>query len=267
MDHPIYDALAEVPTDCGSPNGGDYDPVSCTSGTPAGPGNGFEISISNDLGDILTDPSTNDRYIYMEVTAISGASENGYELWAGPNTYVSAVSAEANLRNLQVLNAPGAHTSKGATIFAMGRMPMNSNENNRVDIPLIWVGPDQAGGSIYISLFDTDSGAAPPIHFFFDSIAREDWEWTFADGGLDPDGVPSNNRCWPGSCNNLWVNPAYEIQVPTNDNCDYSNTDPDYIRDNCTPFYGGRLVASYDGGNHDTYAWEIRLGGLPYLIR
>ncbi len=71
-------------------------------------------------------------------------------------------------------------------------------------------------------------------------------------------------RCAIGNCNNSFVNPAYQIPVPGNlDDCDYSNPDPD----NCTPYYGGRLMASYDGGTHDTYGWQVRLTGQPYLIR
>lgn len=245
---------ANVPTDCGSPNGGDYDPVTCPGGSSAGSGNGFEVSIANDLGNILVDPGNGNRYLYLDVTAISGSSENGFEVWAGPNTYVNDIPSDANLRNLTVLNYRGSHTSKGITVFGMGRLPMNSNYTNRVEIPLIWVGPENAGQPIFISLFDSDSGAAPPINFYFDSIAYDDWHITFAgtEGG----------RCKIGNCNNQWVDPAYEIDVPGDiDNC----TTPDPDDPSCIPFYGGRLTASYIGGNHDTYGWEVRLSGQPYL--
>ncbi|MCB9002903.1 MAG: hypothetical protein H6664_00915 [Ardenticatenaceae bacterium] len=248
------DQPAEVPADCGSPNGGDYDAADCSSGTPIGAGNGFEVSISQDLGNILTDPATNNRFIYLDVTAISGSSENGYEIWAGPNAYVNDVPSDANRRNLYILDGQSGHRAEGVTVFGMGRLPLNSNVNFRVDIPLIYVGPESAGQTIYISLFDSDSGAQPPIHFFFDSIARADWEVTYS--GTE------DGRCQIGTCNNLWVDPAYEVDVPGDlENCDY------LVPGDCTPFYGGRLVASYDGGSTDTYGWQIRLSGQPYLIR
>lgn len=253
-----------VPTACGSPTGGDYDPGTCPGGSFPGPGRGFEISISRHLEDILTESSTGNRYIYMDITTLSGASENGFELWAGPPDYVHTVSANVNARNVQIINNPSSHSSRGATVFGIGHLPMNSNVNFEVDIPLIYVGPEYAGTSIYVSLYDSDSGADPPITFFFDSIAESDWSLTFSDPGVpDPDGVVG--RCILGSCGTQWIDPAYRIDVPTlTDDC----TDPSdpAQRNICTPFYGGRLIASYIGGGDDTYHWNINLSGLPYLI-
>lgn len=257
---------APVPTNCGSPNGGDYHPTNCPGGTSIAAGRGFEVSISEDLANIMVDPATGNRFIYLDVTAIDGSSENGFEIWAGPNVYVNSTPSDANLRNLYILNQPpGAHTSKGVTVFGMGRLPLNSNIDFRVEIPLVWVGPDQAGKPIYVSMFDSDSGAAPPVHFYFDSIyfdpvtpANSDYVVTYAgtEGG----------RCRIGNCNNLWVDPAYEIIVPGDtENCTNPGATP--TPPSCIPFYGGRLMASYDGGNTDTYGWEVRLTGAPYLVR
>ncbi|MGD2048137.1 MAG: Tad domain-containing protein [Chloroflexota bacterium] len=253
-----------VPTACGSPTGGDYDPFTCPEGSYSSPGRGFEISISRHLQDILTESSTGNRYIYMDVTTLSGASENGFELWAGPSDYVNTVSANVNTRNVQIINNPSIHSAKGATIFGLGHLPMNSNVNFSVDIPLIYVGPEYAGTSIYLSLYDSDSGADPPITFFFDSIAETDWSLTFSEPGVpDPDGEVG--RCILGSCGTQWIDPPYRIDVPTlSDDCtDPSDPDQQGI---CTPFYGGRLVARYIGGQDDTYHWNINLTGLPYLI-
>jgi Flp pilus assembly protein TadG len=237
----LYDQPVDVPVDAGSP--GD-----------------FELSIANDLPGILVDPGTGNRYVYLDITALQGASENGFEVWAGP--LYPDVSSDVNIRNIQVLNDPTVHTSKGVTVFAMGNLPMNSNFDNEVDIPLIYVGPELAGESIFVSLFDTDSGAQPPIIFYFDSIAEEDWSMTFGAGGTDPDGV--SGRCLPGGCNNQWVSPSYEIVIPgILDDCDWDNP----TQDDCTPFYGGRLMAHYIGGNGDTYGWQINVTGLPYLVR
>jgi Flp pilus assembly protein TadG len=237
----LYDQPANVPVDLGSP--GD-----------------FELNIAGDLPGILVDPGTGNKYVYLDVTALQGASENGFEIWAGP--LYTDVSSDVNIRNIQVLNNPSVHASKGATVYAMGNLPMNSNFGSAVDIPLIYVGPELAGESVFISLFDTDSGAQPPITFYFDSIAQDDWSLTFGAGGADPDGV--SGRCLPGSCNNQWVNPSYEIEIPgILDNCDWNNP----TQKDCTPFYGGRLMANYIGGYSDTYGWQITVTGLPYLVK
>ena len=168
---------------------------------------------------------------------------------------------------------------------------MNSNyadplDINPVDIPLLYVGPEMIGQKIDITMFDSDSGAEPPVIFFFDTVAftpadgtalgydptKTDWAMAFGVNGVpDPDGKTRN--CVPGSCaadgsvsgpNSGWVSPAYQIEVPGNlDNCDYSN--PNMY--DCTPFYGGILTARYIGGQGDTYGWQIRIEGLPYLVR
>jgi Flp pilus assembly protein TadG len=237
----LYDQPASVPVDAGSAKD-------------------FELSISADLPGILTEPGTGTRYIYLDVTAVSGSSENGFEVWAGP--LYTGVSSNVNTRNIQVLNDPSVHAARGVTVYGMGRLPMNSNFDNAVDIPLIYVGPELAGQSILISLFDSDAGAQPPIIFYFDSISESDWSLTFAAGDPDPDGV--SGRCKPGSCGSQWVNPAYNITIPgVLDFCDWNNP----TQDDCTPFYGGRLMARYIGGQDDTYGWQINVTGLPYLIK
>ena len=250
-----------------------------------GTADSFEIDLNTDTINIVEDQSTGARYIYMDVQAMSGASENGFEIWAGPPTYVNAVPSEVNARNLYVLNNIGSHTSEGVTVFGLGNLPMNSNFNNPVDIPLLYAGPDMIGQTINVSMFDSDSGAQPPIVFYFDSIAftpddgnalgydpnATDWAMAFGVAGQDdPDGVAEGVRCRPGSCNangNIdsgWVQPAYQITVPGDlSNCDYDNP----TMEDCTPFVGGRLVVRYDGGFSDTYGWEISVEGLPYLVK
>lgn len=241
---PSFDELGSVPVDNGSTTT-------------------FQIDLTSDVPNIVTDQSSGARYLYLNVTALEGGSENGYEIWAGPPNYINYVPSEANARNLYVLNTPGSHSSRGVTVFASGNLPMNSNFNNEVDIPLIYVGPEMAGQNIFISLFDTDSGAQPPITFYFDSIAEVDWSMTFAQNGVpDPDGETRN--CVPGGCNDVWVDPPYRLTVPgVNEDCDHS--DPNDI--DCVPFYGGRLVARYKGGTADTYGWQITTSGLPYLVK
>ncbi|HID54461.1 MAG TPA: hypothetical protein EYP41_20785, partial [Anaerolineae bacterium] len=237
---------------------------------PVDPGSatGFEINLNSDVPGIIQDPSTGARYIWIDVTTLNGSSENGFEIWAGPPENSYGIPSEVNARNLSVLdpNRPN-HSSAGITVFAVGNLPMNSNINNEVDIPLIYVGPELAGETIFVSLFDPDSGAELPITFYFDSIAQSDWSLIFGDGGTDPDGVPANSRCQYSSnppCQDRWVDPPYQITIPGDtSNCDYSTPgDPD-----CVPFYGGRLIAHYKAGNHDTYGWQITVTGLPYLVK
>jgi hypothetical protein len=165
----------------------------------------------------------------------------------------------------------------GATVFGVGRLPMNSNYSSAVHIPLIYVPPEYGGETIYVSMFDPDSGAQPPIVFYFDSIAFQpdgssdrinpagtDWALSFGvTGQPDPDGVTT--RCViGGSCNSNWVTPAYKIDIPTlTPDCNYASPNPTI----CTPFYGGRLMAYYTRGYADTYGWQITLTGLPFLVR
>jgi hypothetical protein len=231
----LYDQPADVPVDPGSPND-------------------FELSISQDLANIAADSMTGERYVYLDITALSGASENGFDIWAGP--LYPDVSSDVNTRNLQILNDPFAHSAQGVVVSALEYNPVNSNYNNLVDIPLTYLDPEKAGIMVYVSLFDTDSGAQPPITFYIDTIAESDWSLTFGTGDPDPDGV--NGRCLPGSCNNQWVNPPYQIRIPdlTSD-CDPANPDPQV----CTPFNGGRLMAHYIGGNGDTYSWRVYFMG------
>lgn len=257
---------AFVPVDPGGPT------------RPGGTPRTFEVSISQDLINVMTDPASGDRYLYLDVTTLSGSSENGFEIWAGPNTYVNTVNSNVNIRNVQIINQPGSHSSYGATVFAMGNLPLNSNYNNPVEIPLLYIPPEYAGQTVFVSLFDPDSGAQPPVVFYFDSLAftsdnsenqydetRTDWAKAFAVAGVtDPDG--HIGRCVPGFCGNQWVDPPYEITIPTLDpDVDCSGANPDI--DRCTPFFGGRLVAHYLGGGNDSYGWQVSLPGLPYLVR
>lgn len=253
-----------------------------TAGVPVDPGspNSFVLNISEDLAitdvpNILVEPGSGVRYIYMDVTTLSGASENGYEIWAGPSIY--SVNDNVNARNLALLADPAAHTSRGAIVYGIGNLPMNSNSRNAVEIPLVYVGPEYAGQDVFVSLFDSDSGAKPPIIFHLDTIAyatdsssdgvdwdKTDWAMSFGGSGVpDPDG--GTGRCKPGGCGTRWVDPAYRITIPGDlENCDPA-VDPN--SSSCTPFYGGRLMARYIGGDGDTYVWEIAMSGIPYLVR
>lgn len=243
----------------GAPPSFDY-PGPAT-GVPADFGS-FEIDLDSDVPNILVEQGTGNRYIYLNVTTTDGSSENGFELWAGPDNYINSVPSNGNERSINVLDSPGAHRSAGAIVFALGTLPLNSNTANRVDIPLVYLSPQSSGQTVYISLFDADTDTVPPITYYFDSIAYDpgtgdgDWYLSFGNG-TDPDGVPSANRCFP-NCNDQWLTPPYAIGVPG---------DQDGCQPDCVPFYGGRLMASYDGGRSDTYVWQISIAGPPYLTK
>jgi hypothetical protein len=243
----IYDQPVDVPTDYGS----------------------FEINLTTDTTNILTDPEDGRRYIYLDVTAQSGASENGFEIWAGPPNYLNTISSDVNTRNVQIINNPSSHSSAGIAIFGMGNLPMNSNFTNPVIIPLIYVPPEYAGQDIFVTLFDSDAGARPPSDFFYDTIAEADWSMTSGNNpSTHPDRTPDYNtsgRCVIGRCQNSWVSPPYKLSVPQLDPAACAANPND--QDVCTPFFGGRLVARYIGGSQDTYGWQIRLSAPPFLVR
>jgi hypothetical protein len=231
----LYDQPVDVPVDLGSPKD-------------------FELSIANDLPGIFVDAFTNKRTIYLDVTSIEGASGNGFELWAGP--LYPDISSNANVRNVQLIGDPQAHDSQGVFIEPMGQWPIHSAYEYPYEISLIYIDAELAGESVFVSLFDTDQGTQPPITFYFDTIAEADWSLSFGVGGTDPDGV--SGRCLPGSCDNQWVNPSYEINIPgILDNCDWSNP----TQEDCTPFYGGYLMVRYNGGSGDTHVWQS-----PYIF-
>lgn len=236
----------------------------------------FEVDLTTDVPNIFVDPETGGRYLYLDVQAMSGSSENGYEVWAGPPTYVNSVPSEVNARNVYLLNHPGSHDAAGVEITAVDTLVQNSLFDNPVGIPLAYIGPELAGETLHLNLFDSDSGAQPPIVFYFDTIAftpdvsnplgydpnQTDWAMAFAvSGQTDPDGVAPGVRCVPGSCGTQWVSPPYQITIPGDlSNCDWQNP----TTETCTPFYGGRLMVRYTGGFYDTYTWQMTTTQGPF---
>lgn len=228
----------------------------------------FEVNLTTDVPNMVIDPVTGARYLYLDVQATSGASENGYEVWAGPPTYVNTVPSEVNARNVYLLNHPGSHDAAGVEITAVNSLVQNSDFITPVGLPLTYIGPELAGQTIEITMFDRDSGTLPPIVFYFDTIAFTpdvtnslgydpnftDWAMAFSvSGQSDPDGIAEGIRC-ESFCNNEWIEPAYKITVPGDlNNCDWQNP----TAENCTPFYGGRLMVRFSGNLSETYAWEL----------
>lgn len=260
----------------------------------------FEVDLTA-IPNILVDPATGVRSLYLDVTTLAGASENGFEIWAGPPVYTGAqgtssghcttsvpgqmagVPSQVNKRNLFMTNCGrGSHASQGVTIYALDYAPTNVNTNNPVNIPVTYIGPEYAGQSIYVTLFDIDSGSTGPLVFYFDTLAFHllnpvpnapanpvnptltDFYRAFSvnnNQDNDPDLIPPQTRnCRIGNCNNMWITPSYRIDIPTlSPDCVDVQTTPLL----CTPFYGGTLMARLIAGMLDNYVWHAELPELP----
>lgn len=221
---PSIDQTVFVPTDAHSPHS-------------------FAIDLSQDIPGSLTDPATGDRFLYLGVTALSGASRNGFHIWAGPATYTNSVPSQVNSRNLFLLNNPHSHEALGVEVTAVHVLPLAINNPYRQSTPIMTLSPADAGHVVTFTAFDADVGVQRPLTFYFDTIPQALWSQSFgtASGATDPDGVPVDTRCIP-NCNNQWISPTYQIVIPT------------FI--NGTPFPGGHLMFSYQGIPVDTFAWQ-----------
>lgn len=239
--------LGGVPADCGSTTGGDYDPVTCPNGTAAGSGRGFEISLSQHMTNTVVDEDGN-RYLYLDVTSLSGASENNFEIWAGPPVYVTTLAANVNERNLQLVNAPYAFDSRGVHVYAIGQEPQNTNTypyTNMVEVPLAYIGPEYAGQVITLTAFDLDDGSQPPLLVYFDSIAIQDYYLPLGEWWDEVERCFDGGAAYNNECDDEWVTPVYTIPVP------FLGYD--------IAFYGGNLVARYQAGEYDTINWKVTL--------
>ena len=164
------------------------------------------------------------------------------------------------LRLLVMRASNTVHSSEGAVAYGLGHLPMNSNINFRTELPLAYLGPEFAGQQISIGYFDPDSGAQNPIGFSFDTIPKDDWMACFDNdaGGANCGlvGGNSSDRVGPsgipdGSGN--WL--EYTFTVPSDGGTP------------SIPFYGGRLIVSYQGGQDDTYGIRITIESRPYLVK
>jgi hypothetical protein len=244
------------------------DSVGCSPDT-----NGdFIIDFDSEVPDIFEDPSTGVKQLFLQVRGFYGASENSYELWAGPSRTQDASNvlapSEVNARQVYLQVALAAdpdpmilHRSRGVGVFGIGHLPMNSVTGLQiVDIPLTYLGPQFAGQDMVIQLYDPDAGAKDPILFYFDTVPLDEWAACYDDNGASAYATcssltPSQTRIGPANIetNGYWTNPAYQFTVPS---------DADGV-----PFYGGRLYARYWAGDNDTYGWKITLEGRPFLTQ
>ncbi|MFK7805580.1 MAG: hypothetical protein AB8G95_28380, partial [Anaerolineae bacterium] len=253
-----------------SPGDEDLTPDSGSFGDISKMGSGFEINVLEDIPDIVVDQVTDMMHIYIDVNTVSGTSENGFEIWAGPPHAHYGFDSNVNQRNLLITDKGNLFGTDGVSVYSSGILPLNSMTGNRVDFPLVYVSPEYAGQTIDISLFDADSGTSYPLCFYFDTIPNPDCE-TFNAATETMDGYlqaynegNDGNRCFPG-CNNQFVEPPFFVNVPTfNGDCN-PNAPFEERMVNCNTFLGGRLMVSYDGGQHDTYQWIVNFPSVPYI--
>lgn len=196
----------------------------------AGNGN-FEVDLGAETTDIYVDPTDGSRSLFLDVRGVDGASENGFDLWAGPR--YTTVPSEVNARNVDIiLNAGDYHSAAGATFFGMGHLPMNSNAEETVTLTLAYVPQAWAGREMRVQTFDNDCGS-PQIRFIFDSMPN-DWGVTFPIAGDRDD---------------RWFTNVFTVP-----------SGPEHT------FYGGYLQAIYEAYKDDTYGWVVSTEGIPTLV-
>ncbi len=271
-----YDITGGNIDGCDVAAAGDEDVLPTIPGDLASMGRGFEINMGTDVDGIVIDEVNRTKYIYLDIKTVAGASENGFEIWAGPPHSHYGFRSDVNSRNLQMTNNGNRYSTDGVSVYSLGIMPLNSLTPNRVDFPLVYVPPEFAGSEIEISLFDTDSGTDYPLCFYFDTLPTpecvENFDdtingyMTFYNEANDnmTNGQVVGERCFP-RCQDSFVEPAFVVTVPQNNN-DCDTTAPfDERMLNCNTFLGGRLMVSYNGGRADTYQWLVSFPSVPYI--
>jgi hypothetical protein len=199
------------------------DPHSAVTGYNGHPAS-FEVDMST-----LTDIRVNEdgsRSLFLEVEAVDGWSENGFDLWAGPRTAANlAMPADVNARNvyidrLRYQDVQNPHDSAGVVCYGSGHLPLNVNQDATYKVTLAYIPSEAAGVWIRVYHWDTDVGGQY-IKYFFEGYPGD------TDGQL--------------SGNNSWTPPAAgfdRVRVPDG-------------------YVGGFLYAEYAQGRQDTSTWRM----------
>lgn len=224
--------------------------VAVDSGSP-------QASFDVDIGNI---PEVNGgRYIYLDVTAITGSSRNVWDLHAGPpsfnysgeNAPPNTLPADVNTRNLRLANYPAHYHVEGISVYAIGRMPLQTWVNNRpIKLPLTPIDSALGGGTIYASIFDYDVGAGKAMTFTIDTVSPSQFRVPAQVVSSDPNPLHWQATCSDGTtCNNSWLQPQLRLGIPTGS------------------FYGGNLQVSYVP-RRDAHTWSTSVtAGRPILTR
>lgn len=256
----------------------------------------FTVDFSNEVNevpDIYDDEGSEVYQIFLEIHSLSGWSENGFGVWAGPppdqadpNTYVPA---NINARQVYIqgwrlgLVVEGTtspltpHNSQGVAVYAQNFRTMNANYRGIVDVPLAYFGPDKSGSALSVKTYDLDAGdPRDPIFFYFDTSTNPgDWAACFDDIETSAFTESEYERFEDVNCG------------PADDECECADLHDGLLRlgaagipsgngawlaynfdlpgDEVT-FSGGTLYARYFPGRDDTFAWNISLRSRPYLV-
>ncbi len=179
------------------------------------------------------------RSLYLEVDGVSGWSENGFDLWAGPPP-TDTIPTNVNERNIYLINNPSSHDSGGIVTYGSGYLPLNVNLNaaaQPIEVTFAFVPPEAAGVDINVFHFDNDAGAlGQAIDYYLEGVS----EWHHR-------GTLSLNGTWSTTQNYVYQPPATRdhdsLAVPTE-------------------FYGGYLKARYRTDFLDTSSWRLEYGGV-----
>jgi hypothetical protein len=185
------------------------------------------------------------RSLFLEVESLSGWSENGFDLWAGPATtdnidYWGGARADVNARNLWIdrrrsMGEMAPHDNGGATVFGRGILPLNVNTGTTYEVTLAYIPEAARGIDLCIYKWDTDVGAEE-VCYWFDGYPVPGEAGTFCNEG-EVQGVLSGGNSWTTN----WGNYNFP------EGCDTVSIPEDFI--------GGYIHARYKMGANDTSTW------------
>jgi len=188
------------------------------------------------------------RSLFLEVEAIAGSSENGFDIWAGPQR---ALPKNVNERNVMLLENPDLQSSGGVVVTAIGYLPLNVNTNTTFTVTLAYIPPEKAGVYIEVANFDNDCNCPGNVCESALPAPRCSYPPYWGCRGLDfyLEGVPDFHEYGIISRGNQWGENVF--QIPEN-------------------FFGGYLRAVYLTAQQDTSSWRAEYlegGGFVRLIK
>jgi hypothetical protein len=180
------------------------------------------------------------RSLYLEVDGVSGWSENGFDLWAGPPP-TDTVPANVNDRNLYLLNNPSSHDSGGIVTYGSGYLPLNVNKDastEPLEVTIAHVPIEASGVNVNLYHFDNDAGMlGQVIDYYLEGVSAWNYEGTLSLSGT-----------WSTTVNHDYQEPG--------------SRDHDSVPIPADDFYGGYLEAEYRVNSLDTSTWRIEFEGL-----
>lgn len=202
----------------------------------------FEIDMTKLDGIEVGDDGS--RSIFLEVEAMSGWSENGFDLWAGPVTtdnvnYWGGQRANVNARNMwinrQRAGAGPSHDSGGIVTFGRGILPLNVNTGVMYKVTLAYIPEVAQGIDLCVYKWDTDIGSKRVCYEF---EGRPVWgqEGSTCDPG-EIEGKLSGGNSWTPENNNYnFPEGCDTVPIPEG-------------------FVGGYLTARYEMAGNDSSTW------------